>query len=38
VGSALVNCIREHLGQVDKTTGRLREVAAELVAGTSRSG
>lgn len=38
VGSALVNCIRDFLGQPDQIVGRLRVVAADLVAGTGKSG
>lgn len=33
VGSALVNCISAHPGQPEKITQRLREVAADLIAG-----
>ena len=36
VGSALVNCIREHLGAPDKIVARLAAVAADLTAGTRR--
>jgi tryptophan synthase alpha chain len=38
VGSALVNCIRDHLGAPEKITARLAEVAAELALGTKRAG
>ena len=36
VGSALVNCIRDHLGSPEKIVARLTVVAADLVAGTQR--
>lgn len=36
VGSALVNCIRDNLGSVEKTTERLATVARDLVAGVKR--
>ncbi len=36
VGSALVNCIRENLGNPAKMTARLAAVTADLVAGTRR--
>jgi len=36
VGSALVNCIRENLGNPAKMTARLAAVTADLVAGTHR--
>jgi len=36
VGSALVNCIREHLGAPDRIVARLAAVADDLVAGTRR--
>ena len=36
VGSALVNCIREHLGAPAQMTARLASVATDLVAGTRR--
>ncbi len=38
VGSALVNCIRDNLGSLEKTTARLGAVAADLAAGTARTG
>ncbi|MBX3749963.1 MAG: tryptophan synthase subunit alpha [Opitutaceae bacterium] len=38
VGSALVNCIRDHLGAPGKITSRLAAVASELAAGTRRAG
>ncbi len=38
VGSALVNCIRDHLGAPAKITARLAAVASELAAGTRRTG
>ena len=38
VGSALVNCIRDHLGAPGKITARLAAVASELAAGTRRAG
>lgn len=38
VGSALVNCIRDHLGAPDKIVARLTAVASELAAGTRRAG
>ena len=37
VGSALVNCIRDHLGAPEKITARLSEVTRDLVAGTARA-
>lgn len=37
VGSALVNCIRDNLGSVEKITSRLGAVAADLAAGTARA-
>jgi tryptophan synthase alpha chain len=37
VGSVLVNCIRDHLGDPAKITARLREVTRELVAGARRT-
>ncbi|MBM3872417.1 MAG: tryptophan synthase subunit alpha [Verrucomicrobia bacterium] len=37
VGSALVNCIREHLGRPEATVQRLAAVAADLSAGLGRS-
>jgi len=37
VGSVLVNCIRENLGQADAIVSRLRIVAADLAAGLPRS-
>ena len=37
VGSALVNCIRDHEGRPEKIVAKLRAVAADLVAGV-RSG
>lgn len=37
VGSALVNCIRDHLGAPEKITARLTAVAKDLVAGAARS-
>lgn len=36
VGSALVNCIRDHLGAPDRMATRLGAVAADLAAGTKR--
>jgi len=36
VGSALVNCIRENLGNRDRITARLGAVASDLAAGTFR--
>jgi tryptophan synthase alpha chain len=36
VGSALVNCIRDHLGSTEKITRRLIAVATDLVAGVRR--
>lgn len=36
VGSALVNCIRDHLGAPDKIIARLSAVAADLAAGVRR--
>lgn len=36
VGSALVNCIRDHLGRPDEITAKLRAVATDLAAGTKR--
>lgn len=36
VGSALVNCIQENLGDAGRIVARLRAVAADLVAGTAR--
>jgi tryptophan synthase alpha chain len=36
VGSVLVNCIRENLGSVPKTTEKLRAVAKDLAAGLPR--
>ena len=36
VGSALVNCIRENLGQREKILARLAVVAEDLIAGTKR--
>ena len=36
VGSALVNCIQEHLDDPGRIAARLRAVAAELAAGTAR--
>lgn len=36
VGSALVNCIRDHLGAPEKITAKLSAVAKDLVAGTRR--
>ena len=36
VGSALVNCIRDHLGAPEKITARLAAVVADLTAGTRR--
>jgi len=36
VGSALVNCIKENLGNTARITARLGEVAADLSAGTAR--
>ena len=36
VGSALVNCIKENLGDAGRIAARLRAVAADLVAGTAR--
>jgi len=36
VGSALVNCIRDHLGAPDRIAARLAAVASELAAGTRR--
>lgn len=38
VGSALVNCIRDHLGAPEKIRTRLAEVAVDLVLGTRRAG
>lgn len=38
VGSALVNCIRDHLGAPDKIVARLAAVVSELAAGTRRAG
>ncbi|MBP6508608.1 MAG: tryptophan synthase subunit alpha [Opitutaceae bacterium] len=38
VGSALVNCIRDNLGSVEKITARLGAVAADLAAGKARAG
>jgi tryptophan synthase alpha chain len=37
VGSALVNCIRDNLGSLEKTAARLGVVAADLSAGTARA-
>ncbi len=37
VGSALVNCIRDHLGAPDRMTAKLGAVAADLAAGTRRA-
>jgi tryptophan synthase alpha chain len=37
VGSALVNCIRDHLGRPEAIVQRLAAVAADLAAGLSRS-
>ena len=36
VGSALVNCIKENLGDTGRIVARLRAVAADLAAGTAR--
>ena len=36
VGSALVNCIQENLGDPDRIVARLRAVTTDLVAGTVR--
>ena len=36
VGSALVNCIQENLGNTGRIVARLRAVVAELAAGTAR--
>jgi tryptophan synthase alpha chain len=36
VGSALVNCIKENLGDVSRMTARLQAVATDLAAGTMR--
>jgi tryptophan synthase alpha chain len=36
VGSALVNCIKENLGDTGRIVARLRAVAADLAAGTVR--
>lgn len=36
VGSALVNCIRDHLGEPQKILSALRTTAEDLVAGVSR--
>lgn len=36
VGSALVNCIRDHLGAPDQMTARLAAVTSDLTAGTRR--
>lgn len=36
VGSALVNCIRENLGEREKIVAKLSTVARDLVAGTAR--
>lgn len=36
VGSALVNCIRDHLGDAAAITAALREKTADLVAGTAQ--
>jgi len=36
VGSALVTCIQEHLGDAARIAARLQAVAADLVAGTAR--
>jgi len=36
VGSALVNCIRDNLGSVEKTAAKLGALGAELSAGTAR--
>jgi len=36
VGSALVNCIKENLGDPGRIAARLRAVAADLAAGTAR--
>lgn len=36
VGSALVNCVRDHLGDREKTVAALRLKAADLVAGVKR--
>lgn len=36
VGSALVNCIRDHLGAPEKIVAQLSTVAADLVAGVRR--
>lgn len=38
VGSVLVNCIRDHLGDTEKTTARLAAVTADLAQGTRRAG
>jgi tryptophan synthase alpha chain len=37
VGSALVNCIREHLGRPDVIVQRLAAVASDLAAGLTRA-
>jgi tryptophan synthase alpha chain len=36
VGSALVNCIQENLGDTGRITTRLQAVASGLAAGTAR--
>ena len=36
VGSALVNCIKENLGDTDRMMARLRTVTTDLAAGTAR--
>ena len=36
VGSALVNCIQENLGDAGRIVARLRAVTADLAAGTVR--
>jgi tryptophan synthase alpha chain len=36
VGSALVNCIKENLGNVPLMAARLEAVASDLAAGTAR--
>ena len=36
VGSALVNCIQENLGDIARMTARLHAVASDLAAGTAR--
>jgi tryptophan synthase alpha chain len=36
VGSALVNCVQENLGDPGRITARLQAVAADLAAGTAR--